>query len=97
MNITQKQIQYYQNWGKTRAHKIKFILTQGILYWGLPMTTIMTLFKLNDNGFNLNKEVLFYFLIGLLVSSIIGILSAKHSFKIRDKKYFELKEKSLIE
>lgn len=76
---------------------MKFILTHGILYWAIPFTIFMILFELNDKGFNFNSDLLFSFLTGLPISSIIGILSAIYSYRMRDKKYYELKEKSLIE
>lgn len=96
MVLNQKQIIYYKKWSKTRESKLKFILTRGILFWALPFTIGMAFFKLMDTRFNLSEDVLYSILIGLIIASVLGILLAAYTFKSRDKKYLELKEKSLV-
>lgn len=96
MDINQKQINYYKKWGKKRESKLKFVLTRGILFWALPLTIGMAIFKLIDKRFNWSEEILYSLLIGLVIASVLGVLEAVYTFKSRDKKYLELKEKSLV-
>lgn len=96
METTEKQIRYYQKWGKSRAFKIKFILTHGILNFALPFSVFMIFFDLMDKGFILNLDFLYSFLILLSISSVIGALSALYTYKKMDKIYIKLKEESVL-
>jgi len=56
----------------------------------------MILFELNDTRFVFSMKILKDFIILYSISSILGILSALFSFKRNDKKYLELKNKSIL-
>ena len=51
MELNQKQINYYKKWENKRKNKLKYLLTEGMLYWALPFSIFMILFELNDNRF----------------------------------------------
>jgi len=96
MELNQKQINYYKKWENKRKNKLKYLLTEGMLYWALPFSIFMILFELNDNRFVFSIKTLKDFIIIYSISSVLGILTALFSFKIIDKKYLELKKKSII-
>ena len=96
MELNQKQINYYKNWEDKRKNKLKYLLIEGMLYWALPLSIIMILFELIDNRFTFSMEILKDFIVIYSISSILGVLTALFSFKIIEKKYLELKNKSTI-
>ena len=96
MELNQKQINYFKEWESKRKNKLKYLLIKGMLYWALPFSIFMILFELNDNRFAFSMKILKDFIILYLTSSILGILTALFSFKNIDKKYLELKNKSII-
>jgi hypothetical protein len=96
MKLNQKQINYYKNWESRRKNKLKYLLTEGMLYWALPFSIFMILFELSDNRFVFSIKILKDFIIIYSISSVLGILTALFSFKNIDKKYLDLKKKSII-
>jgi len=96
MELNQKQINYYKKWEDKRKNKLKYLLIEGMLYWALPFSIIMILFELIDNRFTFSMEILKDFIIIYSIYSILGVLTALFSFKIIEKKYLELKNKSII-
>jgi hypothetical protein len=96
MELNQKQINYYKKWESKRKNKLKYLLIEGMLYWALPFSIFMILFELSDNRFTFSIKILKDFIILYSISSILGILTALFSFKRIDKKYLELKKKSII-
>jgi hypothetical protein len=96
MKLNQKQINYYKNWESRRKNKLKYLLTEGMLYWALPFSIFMILFELSDNRFVFSIKILKDFITIYLISSVLGILTALFSFKNIDKKYLDLKKKSII-
>lgn len=95
MELKQKQINYYKKWERKRRHKLKYLLTEGVIYWALPFSVLMILFELNDNRFIFSTEILIDFIIILLIASILGILTAFIRFKNIEKKYFEIEKKNI--
>lgn len=96
MELNQKQIDYYKKWEGKRKNKLKYLLIEGMLYWALPFSIFMILFELSDSRFTFSMKILKDFIILYSISSILGILTALFSFKRIDKKYLELKNKSII-
>ncbi|PIB27168.1 hypothetical protein BFP78_15820 [Gaetbulibacter sp. 5U11] len=96
MELNQKQINYYKKWESKRKNKLKYLLIEGMLYWALPFSIFMILFELSDNRFTFSIKILKDFIILYSISSILGILTALFSFKRIDKKYLELRKKSII-
>ena len=94
MELAQKQLNYYEKWGNKRKNKLKYLLINGMLYFALPFSIFQILFELNDHHFVFS--MLTDFVLIFLISSVIGILSTLYKFKVIDKKYLELKNKSLI-
>lgn len=96
MELNQKQINYHKKWQGKRKHKLKYLLTEGMLYYALPVSILMILFELNDNRFVFSIKILIDFITLYSIGSVLGVLMALFSFKQIDKKYLELKKKSII-
>jgi len=96
MELNKKQLNYYKKWKSKRKNKLKYLLTKGMLYWALPFSIIMMLFELSDNRFNVSIKTLMDFMIQYSISSVLGIAFALFSFKNIDKRYLDLKKKSII-
>lgn len=92
MEMTHQDISFCENWCKTRVYKLKFILIRGILQFALPFTLIMTFFELIDRRFYFDKDLAKVFLTLLMLSIIVGIISAIITFKLRDRKYLQFKK-----
>lgn len=96
MKYSKKQISYYAKWETKRAHKIKYVLKEGLLFWALPFTVFMMMFKLIDNQFIVSLSIVKDGLLIYGMSSVLGIFWALYTFKKHDDLYLKLKRKHIL-
>ncbi len=96
MKLGHQQRQYYKEWEVKRKQRWKQIIKEGIFYWALPFSLFLTLFELNDHRFIMYEKIELDFILFFITSLILGVINAFLEHRTTDKKYLELKEKSII-
>ena len=75
---------FYSKWEKQRLRKWQYILFRGIVYWGLPLGTLIYFMwiKFSFTSFNLSD-----YIERLLVISLVACLSEYNEYNRREKIY----------
>lgn len=80
-----------KKWEKTRTKKWSFILSFGVLCWGIPVGLLIYLI---DISFDLSRIQLSYLVARLIVFMILGLIFGFFHFQMNDRRYRRWKEET---